>query len=50
MVDFFNRHSEISKGVWDLAGKLDRKKYRELMAEENYIELMRLVNKEIYRI
>jgi len=50
MVDFFNRHSEISKGVWDLAGKLDRQKYRELMAEENYIELMRLVNKEIYRI
>ncbi len=50
MVDFFNRHAEITKGVWDLAGKLDRQKYRELMAEENYIELMRLVNKEIYRI
>jgi len=50
MVDFFNRHAEISIGVWDLAGKLERKKYRELMAEENYIELMRLVNKEIYRI
>jgi hypothetical protein len=36
--------------VYDLAGKLDRKKYRRLMAQENYIELMRLVNKEIYRI
>lgn len=50
MVDFFNRHSEITQGVWNLAGKMDRKKYRKLMAEENYIELMRLVNKEIYRI
>jgi xylose isomerase len=50
IVDFFNRHSEVTLGVWNLAGKLDRKKYRELMAEENNIELMRLVNKEIYRI
>ena len=50
MVDFFNRHAEITRGVWELAGKLDRQKYRELMAEENYIELMRLVNREIYRI
>lgn len=45
-----SRHSEVTLGVWNLAGKLNRKKYRELMAEENYIELMRLVNKEIYRI
>lgn len=50
MVDFFERHAEITQGVWDLAGKMDRNKYRKLMAEENYIELMRLVNKEIYRI
>lgn len=50
MVDFFRRHIEITRGVWELAGKLDRQKYRELMAKENYIELMQLVNKEIYRI
>jgi len=50
MVGFYERHSEISRGIWELAGKLDRRKYRRLMAEENYTELMRLVNKEIYRL
>lgn len=50
MTGFFNRHSEVTKGVWNLAGKLDRKKYMELMTEENWVELMRLVNKEIYRV
>lgn len=50
MVDFFERHSEITQGVYNLAGKLDHKKYRQLMAEENYNELMKLVNKEIYRL
>lgn len=50
MVDFFERHSEVTLGVYNLAGKLDHKKYRQLMAEENYNELMKLVNKEIYRL
>ena len=50
MVDFFERHSEVTSGVYRLAGKLDHQRYRQLMAEENYIELMRLVNKEIYRL
>jgi xylose isomerase len=50
MVEFFERHAEISRGVYDLAGRLDRSSYRRLMAEENYIELMKLVNSEIYRI
>ena len=49
-VEFFNRHSEVTRGVWDLTGKLDRAKYLKLMAEENWNELMKLVNKEIYRI
>ncbi len=49
-VEFFNRHSEVTQGVWNLAGKLDRKKYLQMMAEENWNELMKLVNKEIYRI
>jgi xylose isomerase len=50
MVEFFNRHSEVSRGVYELAAKLDRKKYRRLMAGENYTELMKLVNREIYRL
>lgn len=49
-VEFFNRHSEISLGVWNLAGKLDREKYLKLMADEDWNELMKLVNKEIYRV
>lgn len=50
MIEFFNRHSEVTQGVWDLVGKLDREKYLKLMADEDWTELMRLVNKEIYRI
>ena len=49
-IEFFNRHSEVTQGVWNLTGKLDRKKYLQMMAEENWNELMRLVNKEIYRL
>ena len=49
-VEFFNRHSEVTKGAWELAGKLDRAKYRELMAKEDWNQLMHLVNKEIYRV
>jgi xylose isomerase len=50
VVDFFERHAEVSLGIWNLVNTLDPKKYRKLMAEENYNELMRLVNKEIYRV
>lgn len=50
VIEFFNRHAEVTKGAWELAGKLDRNKYRQLMAEENFNELMKLVNKEIYRV
>jgi len=49
-VEFFNRHSEITQGVWNLTGKLDRAKYLKLMAAEDWNELMKLVNKEIYRL
>ena len=49
-IEYFERHTEVTQGVWDLVGNLDRDKYRRLMKEENAIELMRLVNKEIYRI
>jgi xylose isomerase len=50
VVEFFERHAEVSLGIWNLVNKLDAKKYRRLMAEENYNELMRLVAKEIYRV
>ena len=50
VVDFFERHAEVSLGVWNLVAKLDAKKYRRLMAEENFNELMALVTKEIYRL
>ena len=49
-IEYFERHTEVTQGVWDLVGNLNRDKYRRLMKEENAIELMRLVNKEIYRI
>ncbi len=47
---FFTRHHEATAGLWRLIHSLDRKKYRRLMAEENAIELMRLVNAEVYRL
>ncbi|MEO8411286.1 MAG: sugar phosphate isomerase/epimerase family protein [Propionivibrio sp.] len=50
VIDFFERHAEVSLGIWSLVGRLDAKKYRRLMAEENYDELMRLVTREIYRL
>jgi len=50
VVEFFERHAEITRGVYELAAKLDHRKYRQLMAEENYNELMKLVNKEVYRL
>jgi xylose isomerase len=50
VVDFFERHAEVSLGVWNLVNKLDARKYRKLMAEENHNELMSLVTREIYRV
>lgn len=49
-IQFFNRHAEVTTGIWNLTENLDRKKYFDLMAKEDYNELMRLVNKEIYRV
>jgi len=50
MIDFFTEHSEMNLALWNLVGKLDRKKYRKLMHEEKYMDLMKLVRKEIYRL
>lgn len=50
MVGFFTQHAEMNRAMWDLAGKLDHKKYRQMMADERHMDLMELVRKEIYRL
>lgn len=50
VLEFFNRHSEITKGAYNLAKTLNREKILEMMREEDYNGLMKMVNREIYRI
>ena len=50
MVDFFTQHMEMNQAIWNLVEKLDRKKYRKLMEQERYMDLLELVRKEIYRL
>ena len=50
MVGFFTQHAEMNQAIWNLVDKLDRAKYRRLMAEEKYMDLMQLVKDEIYRL
>ncbi|MEM1136256.1 MAG: TIM barrel protein [Bacteroidota bacterium] len=50
MVGFFTQHIEMNLAIWNMVENLDRAKYRKLMEEERYIDLMELVRKEIYRL
>lgn len=50
MVGFFNQHAQMNLAIWNLVDGLDRKKYRKMMEEERYMDLMELVRKEIYRL
>ena len=50
VLDFFNRHSEITRGAYRLASTLNRQEIQEMMLTEDYNGLMKMVNKEIYRI
>ncbi len=50
MVGFFERHTRMNQAIWNLVEQLDRPKYRELMRQEKPMELMELVQKEIYRL
>jgi xylose isomerase len=50
VIDFFERHAEISRSIWKIVNMLDASKYRRLMREENHNELISLVTKEIYRL
>ncbi|MFC2081507.1 sugar phosphate isomerase/epimerase family protein [Bacteroidota bacterium] len=50
VLEFFNRHSEVTQGAYKLASSLDKQQIKEMMNLEDYNGLMRMVNKEIYRI
>ena len=50
MVGFFTHHVEINRAIWNMVENMDREKYRKLMKEERYMDLMQLVKKEIYRL
>lgn len=50
MIGFFTEHAEMNKAIWNIVENLDRAKYRKLMHEEKYMDLMQLVRKEIYRL
>ncbi|MCU0376764.1 MAG: sugar phosphate isomerase/epimerase [Bacteroidales bacterium] len=50
VVEFFNRHSEITLGAYNLAKSLDHNSLLEMMRNEDFNSLMKYVNKEIYRV
>lgn len=50
VLDFFNNHSEITGGAYKLAKTLNREQIMDMMRTEDYNGLMKMVNKEIYRI
>ncbi len=50
MIGFFTEHAKMNLAIWNLVDKLDRSKYRKLMNDERYMDLMELVRKEIYRL
>jgi hypothetical protein len=50
MFDFFNRHISISEVIWKLVKDLNKNKFLELMEKENAMELIKLVQEEIYRL
>jgi xylose isomerase len=50
VIEFFNRHSEITIGAYNLAKYLNKEQIQEMMRTEDYSGLMKMVNKEIYRL
>ncbi|WP_194775366.1 sugar phosphate isomerase/epimerase family protein [Pararhodonellum marinum] len=50
MMPFFDNHSKMSRGIYQLVQSLDKDKYLKLMREEKAMELLQLVREEIYRI
>ena len=47
MRELFNEHAEMTRLLWDRVSGLDRRLFRELMAQENTPELLARVRKEI---
>lgn len=50
VVEFFNRHSEASLGAYKLAQSLNHQQILEMMKAEDFNGLMKMVNKDIYRL
>jgi xylose isomerase len=50
VVDFFTNHGEITLGAYNLAKSLNHQQIMQLMKDEDYNSLMKMVNKDIYRI
>jgi xylose isomerase len=50
VIEFFNRHSEITLGAYNLAKSLNQQQIMQMMKNEDFNGLMKMVNKAIYRI
>jgi len=50
VIEFFNRHSEITLGAYNLAKSLNQQQIMQMMNDEDFNGLMKMVNKAIYRI
>jgi len=50
VIEFFNRHSEVTLGAYNLAKSLNHQQIIEMMKTEDYNGLMKMVNKSIYRV
>jgi xylose isomerase len=50
VIEFFNRHSEITLGAYNLAKSLDHDRLLDMMKNEDFNGLMKYVNKQIYRV
>ena len=48
--EFFNRHSEVTLGAYNIAKSLNHQQILEMMKSEDYNGLMKMVNKTIYRV
>ncbi len=49
-IEFFNMHSEITTGAYNLAKSLNIEQIIEMMQTEDFNGLMKMVNKQIYRL
>jgi xylose isomerase len=47
---FFQEHLDFNASLWELVGRLDRAKWRRLMEEEKWIDLLALVRTELMRL